>query len=234
MDQVALQFLARYATPPLSKGLCGRPDDLDSFLRCARHGECDGIEARRAGLKTVSVYLETLRRLGLESPLEQLEAYWHGSDFLAMIWPSHFGVYVSVLEAQGSPKNLLQDLRNNPPRFFVPHHAFQVLMGSKRKGDQSEASWEDVNQCLIRRGEVLAVRPDGIDVMMYYLERSPTGLQPRLRPETLQPENSLVTELKRDDVVSVHWGWVCQGLTEDQEDTLLYWTNRVVESYEDL
>ncbi len=216
----ALRF-ASYAYPPNELGYCG-PAGADDLL----DGAPAEIERRARQFEGAWVYLEVLARaLGTDDPLadEVVEAYWVGSDLLDAVDPA--------------------DLLERLARRFGPqpggtwraaasraraHHSFQVFevypwAAMLRAGLPPGPAVQVLDRCRIRTGRVHALDPherDWVEVETTPLAWDGVGLAPGPRvTERVRwavDGRSLMGAPALDELVALHWDWVCEVLTPQQ------------------
>ncbi len=233
----ALTF-ARYAYPPNELGYCG-PDDGRLLLEYADAATSDGGLVAAAGqFSGAWPYLELIAgSVGLD-PLDALvvEAYWLGNRLLDGIDRSRFG---EDLEARFKTRtgNEWQHLVPTIPAGGLPHHSFHVFavypwVGLMHSGIVDEPL-RVIDRCRIRWGRVVAVVDQDVVVRYQPLRWDATGLH--LGPDAIESvrfaENGLrlVGKLQPGDAVALHWDWVCDRLTEQQEAGLRFYSNRMLE-----
>jgi hypothetical protein len=165
-----------------------------------------------------------------------VEAYWLGNRLLDGIDRSRFG---DDLEARFKTRtgSEWQHLVPTIPAGGLPHHSFHVFavypwVGLMRSGIVDEPL-RVIDRCRIRWGRVVAVVDQDVVVRYQPLRWDVTGLH--LGPDAVETvrfaENGLrlVGELQPGDAVALHWDWVCDRLTEEQEARLRFYSNRMLE-----
>jgi len=219
----ALRF-ARYAYPPNALGYCG-PDGADAMLE-------EGAEVeigRRARLfEGAWVYLEFLAdALGLSDPLatEVVEAYWVGADVLDTLDPAALVARLEVgfaTQGGGTWRTASDRAR--------AHHSFQVFevypwAGLLRAGRAPGPAVNVLDRCRIRSGVVTDVDGEHVSVTSSVLEWQDLQLRPgepvseRARWST--DGLTLIEPPRVDDLVSLHWDWVCEVISPEQAETVL-------------
>jgi hypothetical protein len=233
----ALTF-ARYAYPPNALGYCG-PGDGRLLLEYADAETVDGGLVEAAGqFSGAWPYLELIAgSVGLD-PLDPLvvEAYWLGNRLLDRIDRSRFG---DDLEARFRARagNGWQHLVPTIPAGGLPHHSFHVFavypwVGLLRSGIVDEPL-RVIDRCRIRWGRVVALIDQEVAVRYQPLRWDSTGLH--LGPDAIETVRyaedgrRLGGELQPGDGVALHWDWVCDRLTAEQEARLRFYSNRMLE-----
>jgi len=140
------------------------------------------------------------------------------------------------------------------PAGAKPHHSFHVLNIPKRTGNYPvEHTIKTMDECRVSWGKVKALRPRRIRLgrkisnLKTAVQNSKANFTEAISVE-YQPlvvagndillgepverevwaemnEKAFVEELKPGDLVSVHWGWVCDKLSQQQVENLNKWTN---------
>jgi len=210
------------------------------LLEYANADTLDGGLVEAAGQFTGAwPYLELIASsIGIEDPLDPLvvEAYWLGNRLLDGIDRSRFG---DDLETRFRARTGAgwEHLVPAIPGGGLPHHSFHVFavypwVGLMRSGIVDEPL-RVIDRCRIRWGRVVAVMDQDLVVRYQPLRWDTTGLH--LGPDTIETvrfaENGLklVGELRPGDAVALHWDWVCDRLTDEQESRLRFYSNRMLD-----
>jgi len=213
-----VQF-ARYAYPPNELGYCG-PEGGEAMLLPGAEAE---IELRARQFDGAWVYLEFLAEvLGTGDPLapDVVEAYWIGSDLLDAVAPADL---LARLERRFATQ-LGGTWRESAARARA-HHSFQVFevypwAAMLVQGLPPGPAVNVLDRCRIRSGVVQSVDEDSVTVLASALEWDGRRLEPGVAAlETARWSlggRSLIGPPAVGDVVSLHWDWVCEVLTDDQ------------------
>jgi hypothetical protein len=223
-DSGAVLF-ARYAYPPNELGYCG-PAGAAALLDACAPAE---IARRARGFEGAWVYLEFLARAaGVADPLDPavVSAYWVGNELLSA----------------GTPSSLLSYLG---PRFAgqyggtwmsageraVAHHSFHVFevypwaAMLRRTGNPAAVSVLD--RCRIRTGVVVSVADSAAIVTSCPLRWDGARLSAgEPREERVSWSASLLPSLSPGDRVALHWDWLCDVITQEQETTIQLYEER--------
>jgi hypothetical protein len=219
-------LFARYAYPPNELGYCG---PVDAFHVAGSGDPMSGVAASARHFAGAWAYLEVIAAAArIDDPLDRrvVEAYWVGNDLLDRVDP---GVLVAGLAPSFADQVGGFWHRMDPPAqgLALPHHSFHVFavypwLGLLRTA--GDVALSVLDGCRIRWGEVVSV--DG--------ERAIVRSRPLLwdgrllelgteREETVRwasSGRSLAGPITPGDRVSLHWDWVCDGLSEVQLDSL--------------
>ena len=232
-------LFARYAYSPNRLGLCG-PDDAESLFGEATTGG-DDRELRRLaqGFEGAYPYLELIARSnGIADPLDArvVDAYWLGSPLLDRVTP---GVFADSLRTRFRPRlrsATWRWLADAAPMGGMPVHAFHVLdvfpkVGLMR-GEQADRVVETMDSCRVRWGRVLERIGDQLVVNVVPLRLVAGRLEigpPEVRHVTAWRSGAgFIGDVTAGDVVSVHWDWACDVLSEEALERLVAWTQSQV------
>lgn len=224
-----LRFV-RYAFMPNRLRYCG-VDDNRTLLEYAVEGTADGgLPPLLRTFTGAMPYLELIARTnGIADPFDErvVEAYWIGNRLLERVEVRQ--LYDHMLARFGSQlRGRMRDiLLAKAPAGAHPHHSFHVLDVHSRVGELSH-SMETLDACRISWGRVLG--SDGAELVV---ERSALQLrdgklilgQPAPTRVLRQVEgHGFADDAVPRDWVSLHWGWVCEVLTDRQQQALSRWT----------
>jgi hypothetical protein len=217
----ALLF-ARYAYPPNELGYCG-PDGAADLLRADAPAE---IARRARAFDGAWAYLEFIARTaGVRDPLDVavVEAYWIGNDLLDRV---DAPALVAFLRERFAGQ-LGGTWRSADDR-ATAHHSFQVFevypWAAMLTRKAAPVAVSVLDRCRIRTGVVLAVTGETATVRSHPIVRTGgTVVSGPPVDETVSWSaggRSLLPGLAPGDLVSLHWDWVCDVLTEPQRDRI--------------
>ncbi len=255
MTQVAVArpgevLFARYAYPPNALGYCGAGDGRE-WLRIADGagavpiaGSIAGSIKERAGtFDGAWPYLGFLASVaGVTDPLDEAvtRAYWVGGELLDRVRPEEFAAFARATFGgqRGADWSCLASTTPTP----LPHHSFHVFaiypwVGVLRRTGSPKAL-EVLDRCRIRWGTIESVDGDLVRVRSRPLtwDGAVIGLGEPL-PQTARwadQGRSLLPRVAVDDVVSLHWEWVCDVLTPAELAMLRRLTDRQLAITNDL
>jgi hypothetical protein len=217
-------LFARYAYPPNELGYCGPPDPASLFeasegLDVARLSE---LATKFAGAWP---YLEVIAdRNGISDPLDVrvVEAYWVGNALLEQVPVS---ALVSSLRDRfgGGAGRRFGPVASAMPVGGVCNHSLHVFavypwLGLLRSGIDGPPLTV-LDRCRIRWGRVESVAGDLVTVRNRVLvfEESQLMLGPE-RSEVARRSIDgigLAPDVEVNDIVSLHWDWVCDRLSPE-------------------
>lgn len=175
-------------------------------------------------------YLELIARANqIADPFDPrvVEAYWIGNPLLDGVEVRQ--LYDSLLERfgkqlQGRTRELIL---GKAPAGARPHHSFHVLDVHSRLGEL-EHSLSTLDSCRVSWGQVARIEAGEliVDRQALVLREGKLCLDaPRPDRVVRQIEGrGFADEARVGDWVSVHWGWVCEVLSEAQRQRLERYT----------
>lgn len=222
----------RYAFMPNRLLYCGGDDNraiFDYALADVREPPLDAMLRKFTGAMP---YLTLIARSnGIADPFDDrvVEAYWIGNELLDGVEVR--GLYDSLRARYGKqlPTKLMDLVASKAPAGARPHHNFHVFDVWRTVEHLAGDAVATMDNCRISWGTVRAV--EGAEVLV---ERRPLALsagkltlgEPQQERATrLFEGQGFVLAVAPGDVVSLHWGWVCEVLTARQMQALERYTN---------
>jgi hypothetical protein len=211
-------LFARYAYPPNELGYCG-PDGAAALLRSDEPAE---IARRARHFEGAWSYLEFIAEVaGSADPLDAavVEAYWIGNDLLDAVDP-----HALVARLRDRFAGQFGGSWRDAAGRATAHHSFQVYevypWAAMLRRNANPVAVSVLDRCRIRTGVVLEVTGETATVRSHPLVWDGTTLAagpPLDEPVTWSANGrSLLPELSPGDQVTLHWGWVCDVITEQQ------------------
>lgn len=213
---------ARYAYPPNALGYCG-PTGASAMLAREATDEI-GLRARR--FEGAWSYLEVLAEATGRDPLDDdvVEAYWVGGELLDVVDAAGL---VARLEERfvGQVGGTWREAATRA----TAHHGFQVYevypwAGLLLAGRPPGPAVNVLDRCRIRVGEVVAVDGEQVVVSSRPLVWDGTALhEARAVTEPARwsvDGQSLIGPPAVDDLVALHWDWVCEVVTPKEAATI--------------
>jgi len=251
MDKKALQFCARFALQPNLLGFCGRNSAPAKLFDCIVNGNCDGVREELEKFIVLNPYLQTIAEITGKDPFsyEVIEAYWLGSDSLKQIKLEHYQILVKNLAKQGVPDFLIAEIKNKIPKEFIPIHLFNILhVGVGKASGSVPFNLDSINNCMVRWGVIKNIkyqisnikinnkiklttdscRLATIQTIKLVQSKGKYKLEENIEEALYLPE--LVGNLKKDDDVALHWGWIASKLIRKEKDKLKKWTEEFIET----
>jgi hypothetical protein len=225
-----LRFI-HYGFMPNRLGYCG-PDESRLLFDHGAAGEAD-----RSLLPTLAQFLGPLpylraiaRGSGIRDPFDErvVEAYWVGNELLERA-DAHdlFASLNDRFRSQLRPE-MMELIAGKVPQGARAHHSFHVFDVWRQVARLDGDVLSQIDSCRISWGQVTGV--DGASVTV---QREPLAVRDgKLTLAPAQPARALrlidgvgfVRQLAPGDVVSMHWGWVCERLTDAQARDLERYT----------
>ncbi|MCV0403706.1 MAG: DUF6390 family protein [Chloroflexi bacterium] len=209
---------------------CGG-DENRTLLQYAVEGESDdGLTPMLRRFTGAMPYLELIARSnGLADPFDPrvVEAYWIGNSLLDRVEVRQ--LYDDMLERFGSrlTGRMREIVLGKAPAGARPHHSFHVLDVHSRVGELAH-SMETLDGCRVSWGRVTQVESSELVV-----DRRPLALEggqlvlgePRSERVLRQLDGrGFADGAAVGDLVTLHWGWVCEVLSENDIARLERWT----------
>ncbi len=222
---------ARYAFMPNALGYCGGPDDRELLEYAAEDFADDGMNRLIKQFQAAYPYLCFIAdSSGIGNPFDShvVESYWVGNNVLDNVRPHDFHEYLTEQISQRIPKRLQKYMVSKVPAGARPHHSFHVFDVCIRTGALADQI-EILDKCRISWGVVQSVTGDSVSVQYepVVLQNGKLAMGQTAVRETRRSAEGLsyLNDLQPGEVVSMHWGWVCDRLTPQQVSRLSAETN---------
>jgi len=227
---------SRYAFGPNRLHYCG-PDKNSEIKAYINEGEKDaGLEHLISKFQTLYPYLKYIARTNnIKDPFDGrvVEAYWLGNNMLEKIDQKSF--YRHLVEDHkikhkmgGKSFTIVEDKIG---KGAVPHHSFHVFNVWKRTGhDDREHTLESMDECRVSWGKVIEIDGPSITVLtepLLYTDKKlfiGTPIKRKL-VRRLEAEYD-IEQTTVGNFVSIHWGVICEVITEEQVLNLKKYTLR--------
>src|SRR6266536_3609005 len=220
----------RYGFMPNRLRYCGGGESRLLFDHAVEQVVDGGLKGHLQKFTGALPYLQLIARAnGIPDPFDPrvVDAYWIGNSLLDHVEVRQ--LYDSLLERfstqlQGRTRDLVL---GKAPAGARPHHSFHVLDVHSRVGEL-ENSMHTLDGCRVSWGKVVAL--DGAELLVdrqpLLLERAKLvlGAPQRTRVVRQVSGRGFADALQVDDWVSLHWGWVCEVLTAQQQDNVARYT----------
>lgn len=230
---------SRYAFGPNRLHYCG-PDANQEILAYLQEGVSDpGLESLLKAFQTMYPYLKHIAQAnGIGDPFDErvVEAYWLGNGLLENVEMKRFWRHLrqdQKIEKRIGKKSF-ELVSDKIRQGAVPHHSFHVLDIWKRTGHlEVEHTLESMDECRISWGRVIAV--DGPAISVEYepliISQGKLALGEPIIRKILRPleSDTDIEQLQAGDIVSMHWGVICEVITPHQASTLKKYTLRHIQ-----
>jgi hypothetical protein len=194
-----------------------------------------GLSDLLSQFETMYPYLRHIATANkIREPLDNrvVEAYWLGNKLLDNVSKKDFYNYlVDDFRLKDKLDVRSFDLvKDKIGEGALPHHSFHVLDVWRRTGKQErEHSVSNMSECLVSIGEVVSVSGPFITVKTEPLIYSNGKLafgNPEEKKLVRQLESDYdIEQLKKGDLVSIHWSVICEKITKQQAENLRKYTN---------
>jgi hypothetical protein len=227
---------SRYAFGPNRLHYCG-PDQNRQIAANVLEGEGDPDLVRiLSQFETMYPYLVHIARANrIADPLDDrvVEAYWIGNALLDRVEKADF--YRHLVDGLSLKKKLgpkgFSLVEGKLAEGALPHHSFHVFDVWKRTGRvEKEHTLESMDQCRVAWGIVTSVAGPIILADVEPLIEADGKLalgtpEPRRYVRTLESDYD-IEQLRAGDIVTIHWGVVCEKITPRQAANLKKYTLR--------
>jgi len=231
-------FHAKHAFMPNSLGYCG-PDEKGQIQR--------DLEGDRSDEELV----QTLQKFEAAYPFLKLiaksagrqvfdysvpEAYWIGNRLLDQVPVSDFYSF-SHHEIRGRDPKKVQQVFRRLDGTAPPHHTFYVMStyatavvpdGPNVTNEARRKIAGVVDDCRISWGTVRKVRKGELQVEVRRVSLDDGGLsltRPAVKSVRYNPEVKPFGAVRAGDVVSIHWNYACDVLTQRQAKNIARYTD---------
>lgn len=209
---------ANYAFAPNFLKYCG-PDKNKELGGYIAQRQADlGLKHLLDDFAAMHPYLQLIANesgIGSEFDDRVVEAYWLGNELLDNVTLKSFFNHVN----RRLPKKELKWFELKLPQGAKPNHAFHVFNFITRTGHRALAhTVETMDQCRISWGRV---RPDGrIDSQQLVYREKKLLLVPAVKTV-----KNLFNDFQPGELVTIHWGWICEKISPVQAKNLGQYTN---------
>ena len=223
------QLFARYAFMPNRLTYCGGDDNRALFDYCQAGVTDRGLLELLRQFAGAMPYLRLIARCNhIADPFDRrvIEAYWLGNELLQGVEAR--SLYDSLRERfkKRMKTDVLDLVLGKAPAGARPHHSFHVIEVCPRKGWPQTLDFMD--NCRIAWGQITSINGATLEASVRPLEVVGNDLAlgpPEQREVKRQIEGQgFVNDVAAGDWISIHWGWACQTLTEEQAANLERWT----------
>lgn len=234
----ALKLACRFSLRPNQLGYCGKESAERKFRDCIIKGKVKGLKKEFDQFIVLNPYLSMLSKVLKFDKFDYkvVESYWLGNEELKKVKADDYDLLLENFRKQGVPEWLVEELKQKRPKEFIPTHLFQVLhVGVGRASGAVPFNIESVNNCMVRWGKIkskLKNQKSKIKIELNSLEKRENKYKLIKKEETVRWDAELVPDLKVGQTVAVHWGWVAKKLTSEEQEKLLFWTQKVLETAE--
>ena len=220
-----LLMCARYAFMPNKLQYCGGPNNNELFAYNTENITDPGLNQLLQEFQTLFPYLKLIAEANrIKDPFDYsvVEAYWLGNNLLDNVPLNR--LYYHFIDNLSLKKKLtprdFEILVGKIPQGAIPHHCFHVLNIYFRTGHLAVPhTLLSMDSCRINWGKIIKVEDTEIVVETQKLNYSNNKLQ--LEPDKQKVlykllNKSFISNPHEQDLVSFHWGWVCEKISKNQ------------------
>lgn len=226
---------ARYAFSPNKLKYCGPENkNFQLFSHLVEEVEDQGLAEILDDFSAMYPYLKLIAdENDIKDPFDErvVEAYWIGNELLEQV--EIRGFYNHLMEGQGLKKRFKnKDLKwiiGKVPFGAKVHHSFHVFNIWNRTGHEARPhTVETMDNCRISWGKIVSKEKDKLKVETQELIY--IGGQLSLEPKIIKEiswrvgDKELIRDLKEGDLITFHWGWVCEKVRKFEVRNLEYYT----------
>jgi len=161
-----------------------------------------------------------------------VEAYWIGSKLLDGVGLKQFYDHLNERLKKRLSLGQLKWVVNKVPQGAKAHHSFHVFNIWNRTGHQeSQHTVSSMDACRISWGEVVSNGQLGQSELRLKTQKLVyENGKLKLVPEVVRQvswrlgDKKLISGLKAGDLVTMHWGWVCEKISLQQAKNLEKYT----------
>ncbi|MFA6593955.1 MAG: DUF6390 family protein [Candidatus Buchananbacteria bacterium] len=231
---------ARYAFMPNKLRYCGGDRNSQLFSYVSAGFSDGGLGELLEEFDTMFPYVSFIAHANkIADPFDYrvVEAYWIGNDLLDRIDFNAF--YRYMVDIQRLPKSykpeLAEKIYGKIPLGAKPHHSWHVFNIPKRMGPNAlEYTIATMDDCRISWAKVLKSDPvaDGLLKKikvecrpLQYLNNQLILGEPQEKEVWFEYGNKSFTgPLQAGDLITLHWNWACDRISEEQKNNLEKWT----------
>jgi len=226
---------ARYAFSPNKLKYCGPVDkNFELFSYLTEKVEDKGLEELLDDFAVMYPYLKLVaEENGIKDVFDErvVEAYWIGNELLERVMIKQF--YDHLKNKQGLKKRFKRKdwkwIAGKVPTGAKVHHSFHVFNVWNRTGHEAKPhTVKTMDNCRISWGEIDQGNNSKLFVKTQGLVYEDGKL--RLKDGVVKEvkwrigDKSFVDKLKKGDLITIHWGWVCEKIGRRQMKNLEKYT----------
>jgi len=229
-----LLLCAKYAFMPNKLQYCGGDRNSELFNFGIQNQSDPFLGTLLKEFETLYPYLTLIASSnGIKDPFDQkvVEAYWIGNELLEktdmkkLYW--HF-VDALKLKNKMTPQQFTDLVGQIPPQ-AKPHHSFHVFNIWLRTGNLPIAhTIQTVNDCRIGWGKITKILPNELEIETPVIEEKLEKLllsKPQKKTVIYKMLNeSFIKNPQINDLISYHWNFACDKITESQAINLQRYT----------
>jgi len=216
----------RYAFRPNFYGYCGPDKNSQLFEYCSADYYEPVLNNILDDFEVMAPYLRLIARNNRIEDIYDprvVEAYWLGNQYTE-------GVNIKQLYRHFTedknlksklPKDLAEKVLGLIPDNAKPHHNFHVVNIWLRAGKLNIShTLKSIDECRISWGKVKNIKKSSLMVefqpLVIVSNKIQIGQPIEREVVTHIEDKSFIREIEIGDLVTIHWGWVCERINEEQ------------------
>ena len=229
--RAGLLSFVRYGFMPNRLGYCG-PDQNSLLFQYGVAGEADrGLPPVLTKFLGPLPYLRTIASAaGIGDIFDErvVEAYWVGNDLLERIHARDLASTLTERFRKELNPKIMNMVAGKVPQGARPHHSFHVFDVWRQVGRLEGNVLASMDSCRISWGTVRSIDDASVlvDRPALRMEGGKLALGPAepSRAIRMLEGRGFVTDLAPGDLVSMHWGWICERISVEQAAVLERYT----------
>lgn len=211
---------------------CGPKEAGEAFIKYVKNKD-NKEEVAKAIKKFEGLYpyLRTIAEATEKDYLDYdvVEAYWIGNELLDELGDKEVSKAVERLMKRGLPKSIGEKAIKELPKGFPLHHDFNVMyVGVGNITGSVPVTLQNMENCRVSWGEVVKVQKGTLLVrkqpLKFISNEYVLGETETVNAVYLP---KMLPDVKKGDIVALHWGFAPIILTREQQANLEKYTGRV-------
>ncbi len=228
-----IELAARFSYITNSLRFCGPEEASKQFLQYLDKGDNEQkVKDSLLKFEGLYPYLSAIAEKNNKNifDYEVIEAYWIGNKLLDNFTNEDNKKIIKRLMQRGLPKSIGLSLIKNLPPGLLPHHNFNVMyVGVGRVTGSVETNLQNMDNCRISYGKVVEVLDDKLLVQSNSLIKNKNKFNLKENEtKTAVYLKQMLPDIKKDDMVALHWGFAPLILTKGQLRNLERYTDRIL------
>ncbi len=231
MDGIELAL--RFSYMPNKLRFCGPKEAQEIFTNYLK--EKDNETSVASNIKRFEGLYPYLSAIASKSgkkftDYDVVEAYWIGNKLLDKFSDKDLKSTLLSLVKGGLPRSIAESRARNLPSGLVPHHNFNVFfVGVGQITGSVPTTIENMNSCMVSQGTVLKINKNKLIVSRQHLllkkNKFVFGKEKDVEVKYL---SLMLRNVKKNDIVAMHWGFAPLVLTEKQSKNLMHYTEKII------
>ena len=226
-----LLTFARYAFAPNYYKYCGPDKSNDLAEALVGHYDERGLLEILSQFEAAVPYLNLIARSNNISDIfdqRVVSAYWLGNNLLFKVPSKLFYQTFSDVEIKKRAGKNFHQIKKQLLFGAKPHHSFHVFdiyrfAGLSKTGKNNIDLLKLINNCRISWGRVRKI--DDEDQLIEVESEKIIEKIKKLKFENCRMKvKNISLKIKEGDLVSTHWGFVCDKITKTEANNLHFWT----------